>query len=254
MRFLAAALAFTLGLSTQSGCFAPVLAGCPGCRELLLEKRPAVPKGTQAVFVLVPGLLGYGWEWNDAQSALARYPGGTVLVYSWEPWHSLAASSARLSGHLEYLMQRLPGSVKELVVIAHSAAGLLAVDAASRLGAKAGRRHPAIRVLSVGAPLAGMGRNPWGGEDLRHTPLPIALGSRFTVWPEPAPGVTLEIYPTSAEDPVMKPSLGHDPADPRVLPRRALLRKLPPSIGHNYALGWLCQRLATPALSAEPPR
>jgi hypothetical protein len=244
-------------MSTVGGCFAPVAGRCPRCVELELGRRPAVPPGTRTVFLLVPGLLGYGWEWDGAQAALSKYPDAAVLVYSWEPWHSLTASSARLAAHIQYLLRRLPESVQELTVISHSAAGLLAVEAASALSvsAVAATRGLRVRVLSVGAPLAGMGRNPWGGEDMRHTPLPIALGSHFTRWPEPAPGVTLEIYPTSGDDPVMERVMGHDPGDPRVLPRRAVLRALPPSVGHNDALTWLCSGLlgATAASSAPSP-
>lgn len=210
-----------------------------------------MPVETRTVFLLVPGLLGYGWEWNGAQEALSRYPAVRVLVYSWEPWHSLATSSARLAAHIAYLRESLPPSVSELLVIAHSAAGLLALEAAGQLPAVQ-PGQPRVRILSVGAPLAGMGRNPWGGLDNRHTPLPIALGSRFSGFPTPAPGVTVEIYPTSADDPVMQVSFGHDPGDRRVLPRGAIVRKLPPSIGHNDALGWLCQELVKQKLAAAP--
>jgi len=198
------------------------------------------------VFLLVPGILGYGWEWNGAQIALARYPGATTLVYSWEPWDSMIAASARLTQHIEYLQQRLPASVRELIVVGHSASGLLAVSAASQLRAPpvgASGRQVRVRMLVVGAPLAGMGRNLWGGEDMHHTPLALALGSRITGWPEPSPHVTLEIYATGPDDPVMQRTFGHDPGNRRILPRRALLRPLPPAVGHNRALTWLFEQL-----------
>jgi hypothetical protein len=133
-------------------------------------------------------------------------------------------------------------------VLGHSAAGLLAVEAAGRLRTDLAPTL-VVHVISVGAPLAGMGRNPWGGEDMRHTPLAIALGSRFTHWPEPASGVTLEIYPTTGDDPVMQRVLGHDPGDARVLPRRAMVRALPPAVGHNDALTWICERLLSTVLA-----
>lgn len=242
-----------LSLGAGAGCFAPVAVRCPSCQELELSRPLAISVETRTVFVLVPGLLGYGWEWNGAQAALTRYPAVRVLVYSWEPWHSLATSSTRLAAHLTYLRENLPPSVTELFVIAHSAAGLLALEAAGQL-LPAEPGQPRVRILSVGAPLAGMGRNPWGGIDNRHTPLPIALGSRFSGWPSPSPGISVEIYPTSVDDPVMQRSFGHDPGDRRVLPRGAILRQLPPSIGHNDALGWLCNELVKQKLaeSAAP--
>jgi hypothetical protein len=251
-------LGFLLGLwglvllGGGAGCFAPVAVSCPGCEELEIERPLAVPAQTRTVFLLVPGLLGYGWEWNGAREALLRYPASRMLFYSWEPWHSLSASSERLAAHITYLRRSLPPSVNELFVIAHSAAGLLALEAAGKLPAiEPGQAR--VRILSVGAPLAGMGRNPWGGLDNRHTPLPIALGSRFSAWPPPAPGVTVEIYPTSSDDPVMQRSFGHDPGDRRVLPRGAIMRKLPASLGHNHALGWICEELVKKKLAESPP-
>ncbi len=243
-------IAALLGL-LAIGCFAPVKQRCASCFELRIKQPPAIATTTRTVFVLVPGLLGYGWEWDGAQAALAQYPAAAVRVYTWDPWQSLATSSGLFAAHLHYLKRRLPPSVQELVVIAHSAAGLVAVAAASQLQPRPETGRLRIRVLVVGAPLAGMGRNPWGGKNMWHTPLPIALGSRFGRWPEPAAHVTLNIYQTSIDDPVMKPTLGHDPGDWRVLPERAQRFPLPRTLNHNHALTYLCEGLLKAALDEK---
>jgi hypothetical protein len=106
--------------------------------------------------------------------------------------------------------------------------------------------------LTVGAPFAGLGRNPWGGEDHWHTPLPIALGSRFQKWPAAVPGVAVEVFVTGGDDPVMRRFAGHDPADRRVLPSRVLVRKLPAELDHNLALGWVCRHYVALPGAAQP--
>lgn len=215
-----------------------------------------MPPGTRTLFVLVPGLLGYGWEWNGAQIALGQLDAASVLVYEWDPWTSLQGASRRLAEHCRFLLRRLPSSVRKVVVIGHSAAGLLAVRAAGELSPPAGVQ---LEVIAVGAPLAGMGMNPWSAEDLANTALPIALSGHFKHWPEPAAGLRLRIFPTGPSDPVMRPRLGHDPADGRVLPPGAELTPLPRELDHNVALSYLARRIVAeeraaraPAANAEP--
>jgi hypothetical protein len=169
-----------------------------------------VPKGTQTVYLLVPGLLGYGWEWHDAERALRELPAAVTLVWPWDPWRSLAESGTALTEHLDYLLRRLPGSVARVVVIGHSAAGLLLLWAATRVQVPSSL---AVELITVGAPLAGQGFNPWSGQDLWMTPLPIALGSRFSQWPTPKQGLKLRVFVTGPSDPVMTLRFGHNPGD-----------------------------------------
>ena len=97
------------------------------------SRRPAVPFGTRTVFLLVPGLLGYGWEWDAAQAELAKIPFAVTLVWPWDPWKSLSQSGDALARHVGYLVRRVPDSVDRVVVVGHSAAGLLVLWAASRV-------------------------------------------------------------------------------------------------------------------------
>lgn len=236
--------------AAASGCAVPLLRTCPRCPQLVLGERPPVPAGTRTLFVLVPGLLGYGWEWNGAQIALGQLDAASVLVYEWDPWASLHGASRRLAEHCRFLLRRLPPSVRRVVVIGHSAAGLLVVRAAGELSPPPGVQ---LEVLAVGAPLAGMGINPWSPLDLTKTVLPIALSGSFARWPEPAAGLRLRIFPTGPSDPVMRPRLGHDPGDRRVLPPGAELTPLPRELDHNVALSYLARRIVAEETAARAP-
>ena len=236
-------------MTSAPGCAVPLQQACPGCPRLELGERPPVPPGTRTLFVLVPGLLGYGWEWNGAQLALGQLPATSVLVYEWDAWASLLASSDRLTAHTRFLLRRLPASVRKVVLLGHSAAGLLVVRAAAALQPPPGVR---LEVLAVGAPMAGCGFNPWSGDNLLRTALPIALAGRFTAWPAPASGVRLRIFPTGPSDPVMQKRFGHDPADPSVLPPGVELEPLPRELDHNVALGHVARRLIAEERAAPP--
>lgn len=239
-----------VGLALWSGCAVSVQSVCPRCPRLLVGERPPVAPGTRTVFVLLPGLLGYGWEWNGAQIALAQLPAATTMVYEWDPWTSISAGGAQLAASTQYLLRRLPRSVTRVVLVGHSAAGLLAVAAAAALRPPAG---VAVEVVAVGAPLAGNYFNLLGGQDNFSSPIPLALAGKLTRWPEPAAGVQLTIWPTAASDPVMKPHFGHDPADRRVLPRAATVLELPPTLDHNVALAAVARHVVAELRASDPP-
>ena len=102
-------LALLAAMVLPSGCAVPLPQACPHCQTLTLGTRPPVPKGTQTVYLLVPGLLGYGWEWHGAERELRELPAAVTLVWPWDPWRSLAQSGTALTEHLDYLLRRLPG-------------------------------------------------------------------------------------------------------------------------------------------------
>jgi hypothetical protein len=252
-----AAQVLSIGLvsSLTSGCAVPLERACPRCQTFSLGVRPPVPAGTKTVYLLIPGLLGYGWEWDDAQRELALLPESATLVWPWDPWLSVARSGDSLAAHINYLVQRLPRSVDRVVVVAHSAAGLLLLWAGARITVPS---PLAVELISVGAPLAGQGFNPWGGQDLFRTPLPIALGSRFSSWPVLARGVSLRVFVTGPSDPVMASHFGHQPGDRRVLPPSTTVVELPVTLDHNVALGFVAKQFraeaqARAAKSTSPP-
>jgi len=235
-----AARVLSIGLlsSLMLGCAVPLERACPRCQTIELGVRPPVPAGTKTVYLLIPGLLGYGWEWDEAQQELSQVPRAVTLVWPWDPWLSVAKSGDSLVRHLDYVLRRLPRSVDRVVVVAHSAAGLLALWAGARISVPS---QLVVELISVGAPLAGQGFNPWGGQDLFRTPLPIALGSRFSSWPTLASGVSLRVFVTGPGDPVMVSHFGHQPGDAQVLPASATVVELPVTLDHNVALGFVAK-------------
>jgi pimeloyl-ACP methyl ester carboxylesterase len=224
---------------------------CPRCELLEPERPPSVPAGTRRVFVLVPGILGYGWEWNGVQVALRKDPGHLVLVADWDPWQSLARGSARVAQGLAVLLGGLPPSVTEVVVLGHSVGGLVAALAAARVPPPEGLR---LRVATVGAPYAGMHISLFDYDGPLHGVSFFAVGGVFRAWPRPAPGVELWVYPTTwPRDPVMRPRMGHDPGQLSALPGGARLCGLPAGMDHNLAISWVAERLRDPQGACEPP-
>lgn len=224
----------------EAGCAVPMSKACPGCPVLALGLRPPVQPGKKVVYLLVPGLLGYGWEWDGAQAQLRQLKHAATLVFPWQPWDSLHQSGEHFATTLNYMLHRLPRTVQKVCVVGHSAAGLLLGYAASRIAVPA---HLEVELIAVGAPLAGQGFNPWAAPDLFFSPLPIALGSTFSRWPDPADRVAWRVFVTGQTDPVMKPRFGHDPASSGVLPRGTQRSTLPQTLDHNLALSVVAQKL-----------
>ena len=219
-----------------SGCgYSYVRDYCPGC--VVFERgveAPAVPAGTRTLFVLVPGMLGYGWEWDAPRSLLAQVPSSVTQVYGWPMWSSLGRVAGDFAEHLNRILARLPGSVRQVIIIGHSAGGLVTAFASSQLEVPAGCR---VLIANVGAPYAGMHTTPDDNPPNQiWTPFPFTMGGRLTRYPLPARGVTVESWVTGwPADPVMRPRFGHRPDDPRVGPpgeRHAV----PPGIDHNRVL------------------
>lgn len=208
---------------------------CPSC--VVFERggeAPAVPAGTRSLFVIVPGLLGYAWEWDAPRALLSAVPASVTEVYAWPMWSSLGEVAGELATQLNRLLSRLPPSVERVIVLGHSAGGLVTAFAAARLEVPEGRR---VLVVNVGAPYAGMHTTPDDGpSDEIWSPFPFLVGASLTRYPPPARGVTVESWVTSwPADPVMQPRFGHRPDDPRVGPPGPR-HLVPPGIDHNRVL------------------
>ncbi|MSP60023.1 MAG: hypothetical protein EXR72_06715 [Myxococcales bacterium] len=194
----------------------------------------AVPAGTRAVFVLVPGMLGYGWEWDQPKALLDAAPATVTQVFSWSPWSSLGRVAEDFAHGMNALSARLPESVERVVIIGHSAGGLITAFAAPLLIAPPGRR---ILVVNVGAPYPGMHTTPFDSQgDVLWAPFVFALGDELKKYPAPAARIDFESFVTAwPGDPVMQPRFGHHPDNPGVGPPGPR-RRLPSGIDHNHVL------------------
>ena len=237
--------ALVLALLVQTGCVHYVTRECPTCRVLNPRHTgqepalPAIKPTTKRLFVIVPGGLGYSWEWTPAVRRLAAAPDTEFVVYWWEPYGTMQTATQGLVRYVNDLLTPVSArSLEEVVVVAHSIGGIVAAHAAHELRPPDGVH---IRVATIGTPFAGM-----VGAGYADVMSSIALFSIYAPWhryPSPAEGVELVEYRTSwPDDPVMKPRVGHQPAPPGVGPQPRLTVQLP-RMDHNACVELVVQRL-----------
>ena len=121
--------------SSLAGCtYTAVKTQCPAC-VVFDRHTPAAPVegGVRVVFVLVPGLLGFGWEWDEPIVLLRAHPASALQVFEWSPRATLAGATADFVRRTNQLLAALPDSVERVVVLGHSAGGLLTAKGAGAL-------------------------------------------------------------------------------------------------------------------------
>jgi hypothetical protein len=214
---------------------------CASCRivDRAHPRLPRLHRGTRREFVLVPGVLGYGWEWDGAVAALERAPATDFFVFWWEPWASLKRSSEELRAVLQAAVLQ-PG-IDELVVVAHSAGGMVAAYAVSSLAVPPGR---SVKVVTIGTPFAGMMGPPFSLDDPVRSPAMIAMMGTFLHYPDLPSRVEFIEYVTSwPSDPVMQSRYGHEVAPPSVGPRGARRIPVDPKLDHNKTVALVVEQL-----------
>jgi hypothetical protein len=218
-----------------SGCITHVSKQCPDCPYADgISVAPRLNPRAEKLFVLVPGALGYGWEWDAAVDAL-RKSHTEFVVFWWEPWSSLRRAATKLRDVLHTAYWISP-SLKEIVVVAHSAGGIVGAHALDGLVVPPGCH---LELVTIGTPFAGMGAAPVGAEyeDPLGSPGVFAIGGRFRRYPDPPPGVSIVEYTTSwPPDPVMMPRYGWQPAPPEIGPRGAQRIPVDPKLDHNFVV------------------
>jgi pimeloyl-ACP methyl ester carboxylesterase len=226
---------FAALLLLASGCITHVQQQCPSCVVVdgAHTRLPPLKPGTQRLFVLVPGLLGYGWEWDSPVERLRKTPGVDFVVFWWEPWGSVDRAARELDAFLWRALVSAPPSVREVVVVAHSAGGLVAAHAVGRLPPPPRK----LTLVTIGAPFAGMHICPWSEVDILHAPLMLSVAAVYHRYPPPPAGVNVIEYITSyPADPVMQPHWGTQPAEADVGPVGATRIDVDPRLDHNYVV------------------
>jgi pimeloyl-ACP methyl ester carboxylesterase len=176
-----------------------------------------IPRDTRVLYLLVPGMLGFGWEWDAPLRAMRAAPQSAVQAFDWRPSSPVARVAGDLARAVDALFSAAPPSLRQVVIIGHSAGGIVTAQAAGLLRVPPGR---AVLIANIGAPYAGMHTTfvelP---PDLLHCPFAIAIGGEFRRYPTPAPRVSVESWVTPwPGDPVMKPRFGHHPDNPAIGP------------------------------------
>jgi pimeloyl-ACP methyl ester carboxylesterase len=215
------------------GCATPPRKLCPDC-VVLDRGHTALPRlkpGAERLFILVPGLLGYGWEWNDPVRRLRATPTADFVVFFWDPWASVERAAGELRAVVANALAEAPPSVREVVIVAHSGGGLVAARAVGGLAPPSRK----VTVVTIGAPFAGMHICPCSEDDLIHAPFMLGISTSFSKYPPPPPGVEIIEYITSyPADPVMQPHWGKVPAPADVGPVADKRIYVDPRFDHNH--------------------
>ncbi len=143
------ALLGALALSA-SDCWYSVEQYCAQCQLVTHAQvsMPAVAPGTHTEVVLIHGAFGFGAEWTPVVQSLQETPGVDFFAWSWPgpaPFADPPRDAQVLAAELQALVDQLPPSVEEIVVLAHSAGGGLANYAARQL--QRTRRRPVLVAL-----------------------------------------------------------------------------------------------------------
>ena len=201
---------------------------CPGL--------PADPE--KPLIVLVHGIGGDGPEMEESLPLLLSWAPPAVYMFRWVPWDDRDEVAERMARGLSRLAACTSARI---LVLAHSAGGVVSSHAASRVKLEAGRT---IDLLTVASPLAGTVRRA-GNEDGRaEATLMLDLGSRITGYPEAAPGMHVVHLRTQAPaDHIMVPSGDLIPNDPSVGVPGAPQLDLPAELGHLEAMVYVVKEL-----------
>ena len=184
---LVPALASLVALAAATGgCWYHVEDYCPRC-AIVDHDHSAVPPtapGTKTEVVLVHGSFGFGPEWGPVVDAVRQSPGFDLVAWKWPgPFRTPKRDALALRAEIQSLLDGLPLQVDEVIVLAHSAGGLIANLAIRGLDVKAGR-HVTVALLDPafwGPPL---------GKREEYTPLPPGSRRRCSsqrIRPAPRP-------------------------------------------------------------------
>jgi hypothetical protein len=204
-------------------------AGCPA------QGATAAP-----LIVLVPGVGGDGDEMHKTVPVLMATHPDALFMFRYTPWEQVGPLADRLVAGLNRLAECRPDGSGGIVVLSHSAGGVISSFAVAHFTGKA------ITLLTVASPLAGtsgvMLNKDASPLQVRLFPL---LGLGFSGYPEAAAGVRVVHLRTSAKsDGYMRPSGEHLPNDRSVGVPGAPQFDLPEELDHPTALVYVAKRIA----------
>lgn len=188
-----------------SGCWNFVLDVCPDCR--IVEHRravaPPLPASARVVVVLVPGAFGFGDEWKPVLAALGAQPALSSFVFDWPgPWSNPERSGRALASVLQQSIDASSPSLERVVVLAHSAGGMIADWAVRNVVVPPGRR---LELIGLDGALRW---KHWKTEHQVNTPIGFAVGGE----PIPYPGIPERVAITHyiCRDPLDRQSVDGD--------------------------------------------
>ncbi|MBL8951404.1 MAG: hypothetical protein JNK82_11535, partial [Myxococcaceae bacterium] len=146
--------------------------------EVAAGCMPLDPDGAKPVVVLVHGIGGDGPEMEAALPLLLEWRPPAVYMFRWVPWDDRDEVAERLAAGLSHLAACEAG--RKIVVIAHSAGGVVSSHAASRVKLAEGS---SMDLFTVASPLAGTVRRAGNADGSAEATLMLDLGSRIRGYP-----------------------------------------------------------------------
>jgi predicted alpha/beta hydrolase family esterase len=224
--------------------FAPVDLDEPTfpCGELTARERD----GSTPIIVLVPGVGADGPEMHVALSTLMARPPASVFMFRWLMYDERDQIAKRLADGVTRLAECLPDSDGRILVVAHSAGGVLASYAVSHVQLPPlSARGPWVTVLTVASPLAGKMTFQPPPSGRQEKMFMLDLGTRITAYPPPARGIrVVHLRTHSPADPMMDPVADLVPNDPAVGVPGAPQLDLPGGLDHPGALEYVVTEIS----------
>jgi hypothetical protein len=201
--------------------------------------------GEGQVIVFVHGVKGDGDEISGLLPTLAKAKPAAVFLYRWVPWDERDSIARGFAAGISHLLDCVPGIDGNLLVLAHSAGGMVVGYGAPRLVVPPrARKGPALYVMTVASPLAGMDDrtpNPGGQAQAKFM---LDFGTRVVEYPVgPAAMAVVHLRTQYPGDQVMKPTATHAPNDPTVGIPGAKQIDLPAQLNHDSALAWVAAKI-----------
>ena len=200
------------------------------------DTDPAKP-----IFVMLHGAGGEGVEMKKSVPLLADSRPAAVYVLRWSPWDRRETLVTQLAGGVSRIAHCVPGAPGRIIVVAHSAGGVLASLAAGRVVPPRDAPKSWLTIVTIAAPLSGHLR---GGD---HGPEPAFMFDLANTpdYPPPAPGVrVLHLRTSVTGDVQMTPIVGHSPNDVRVGVPGAPQIDLPEQLSHAGSLVYVTRLFA----------
>jgi hypothetical protein len=116
-------------LLAANACWYHVEKYCPHCATVDHDRTdvPPTAPGTTTEVLLVHGSFGFAWEWRPVVDTIRATPGFDLVAWKWPgPFHDPKGDARELRDEIQTLLDGLPPQIDELIVLAHSAGGLLA--------------------------------------------------------------------------------------------------------------------------------
>jgi len=231
-----------VSVSGMAGCFHHVPDYCTGCQIVdashLATRPPTVPPKKRAVVILVHGAFGFGDEWAPILTALRASPEIHFVAFAWRgPWTRPDLAAHALTGLVQAYLDSAPAKVQQILIISHSAGGIIASYAVRHARVPDGRHLSLAKVAGFNLPL----RLDVDYERRINTPLGYAVGGTPKPIGKVPDGAEIVEYLTEDEHPVK----------PDSLEGRAVF--LGRDAGHNRVLGRVGIPLIAAARDGAPP-